>query len=397
MSQRWRLIFTPVDTWFFRESRPHGAAGADRLESLFPPPVRTVVGAIRTRIGECLNTDWQAFRRGEASFEGISINKLLGDSRSTGELSFGALQLFCQDQPLYPWPALLLEKKVLKKREEAQTEYVRLIPGKPVECDLGRVQLPELEHVCPGAKVPDNQYLSLSLMQDILKGKKPENNSTGMTRRDGLYLPEPRLGIARNANTGTVEQGMLYQTSHLRLKEDVAVSMELEGLPESVARRLQEDIEASPFIRFGAEGRMARVSIEPVKQTALPECPKVSGNEQGLMLMLLTDADFGDTRNAPLPGFKPVEKENVKLWHGSIHGLDMELHCVMAGKPVRRGGWDLKKGQPGDMKSYVPAGSCYFVKPLNRSLTDLMSLHGKTIGQQTDWGYGLIACGLWKK
>ncbi|WP_407647963.1 type III-B CRISPR module-associated Cmr3 family protein [Endozoicomonas gorgoniicola] len=44
MSQRWRLIFTPVDTWFFRESRPHGAAGADRLESLFPPPVRTVVG-----------------------------------------------------------------------------------------------------------------------------------------------------------------------------------------------------------------------------------------------------------------------------------------------------------------------------------------------------------------
>lgn len=39
-NKSWRLTLTPVDSWYFRESRPHGAAGGDRLESLFPPPVK---------------------------------------------------------------------------------------------------------------------------------------------------------------------------------------------------------------------------------------------------------------------------------------------------------------------------------------------------------------------
>ena len=44
--------FTPLDTWFFRESRPHGSIGSSELGSVFPPPVRTLLGALRTLIGD---------------------------------------------------------------------------------------------------------------------------------------------------------------------------------------------------------------------------------------------------------------------------------------------------------------------------------------------------------
>ena len=396
MTRNWRLTFTPVDSWYFRESRPHGAAGADRLESLFPPPVRTVAGAIRTRIGECLNVDWQAFRQGEACFGDISINELLGDSQETGMLSFSQVQLSTNDQPLFAWPACLLEKTLPESDRQKKAEYVRLVPGSPVLCDLGNVCLPELQKPCPGARLPDKDYLDQSLLEQVLAGNLPHASGLGITRRTDLFSEEPRLGIGRDSNRGTVEQGLLYQTSHLRLGEDVAVSISVNGLPEEVAERLQEDIQDSPLIRFGAEGRMARVDMQPERQLELPKPPKAKGHEQGMMLMLLSDGDFGDTRKTPLPGFKPVTREGIQRWQGAIDGLEVELHCVMAGKPVRRGGWDLKQGCPGVMKSYVPAGSCYFIKPLGGSVSDALALHGISIGEQTAWGYGRIACGLWK-
>ncbi|MEM7018048.1 MAG: hypothetical protein AAF512_12010, partial [Pseudomonadota bacterium] len=34
--------FAPIDSWFFRESRPHGSIGGSELDSLFPPPARTI-------------------------------------------------------------------------------------------------------------------------------------------------------------------------------------------------------------------------------------------------------------------------------------------------------------------------------------------------------------------
>ena len=45
------ITLTAYDTWFFREFRPHDAVGASELSSLFPPPIRTLAGALRTLIG----------------------------------------------------------------------------------------------------------------------------------------------------------------------------------------------------------------------------------------------------------------------------------------------------------------------------------------------------------
>ena len=51
-------VFSASDSWFFKEARPMETVGASRLDSLFPPPAKTVIGAIRTSIGDALGVDW---------------------------------------------------------------------------------------------------------------------------------------------------------------------------------------------------------------------------------------------------------------------------------------------------------------------------------------------------
>jgi CRISPR-associated protein Cmr3 len=55
-AQQWR--FSALDTLFFKESRPIESVGGSQLSSVFPPPARTLIGAIRTAIGEANSVDW---------------------------------------------------------------------------------------------------------------------------------------------------------------------------------------------------------------------------------------------------------------------------------------------------------------------------------------------------
>ena len=55
------LRLTAFDTLFFRESRPFDAIGGSELASVFPPPPRTVLGAVRSAIGDALGADWKQF------------------------------------------------------------------------------------------------------------------------------------------------------------------------------------------------------------------------------------------------------------------------------------------------------------------------------------------------
>jgi CRISPR-associated protein Cmr3 len=43
---------TPQDAWFFRDGRPynHGESNQADVESLFPPPARTLTGAVRAAL-----------------------------------------------------------------------------------------------------------------------------------------------------------------------------------------------------------------------------------------------------------------------------------------------------------------------------------------------------------
>ena len=365
--KQWR--FDPLDSWFFREARAFDTSGSHELSSLFPPPARTVAGAIRTLIGEAQDVDWERFAQ---AGEYPDLKQQIGVDHDLGLLKItGPYPLWKGErlERLYPVPLHLLAK--------AQ-EYVFLKPGEPVVCDLSMVRLPKLEKSLPGAKPLESTWLNHADLQRVLRSKPPEN----ICRAKDLYTVEPRLGIARNHAQRTAAEGLLYQTRHVRPRAELAIGAIVSG----IAPELHP---GHGVIRFGGEGRASAVSVADAPlRLAMPEV-----NSQNLLLMLLTHADFGD--DWVLPGFAPDTQGDVKVWRGQLHGVDLILHSAVLGKAAREGGWDLLNRQPRPVVSLIPAGSVYFCTVTGDPKAAIAALHGQHIGNDTALGRGELAVGLW--
>ncbi len=95
--------FSPVDTWFFRESRPYDSIGGTQLNSLFPPSARTVAGAVRRFIGEQVDIDWQAFEKGDGTkhtLSPIDLCEQIGDANQLGNCVWRTLFIIREKTPL---------------------------------------------------------------------------------------------------------------------------------------------------------------------------------------------------------------------------------------------------------------------------------------------------------
>lgn len=382
--------FSPFDTWFFRESRPQGSIGSSELASVFPPPVRTLLGAVRTVIGDAWHarngTNWR-------SFDTLpELQSLIGTSDSLGNLRCNGPWLVKNGQRLYPAPATLMVKDEV---------YFSLGLGDPVHCDLGKLRLPAfptkvkgLDNLA-GAKPLGQCWLTEAGWRAILEGQAVEK--TQILHTKDLFDKEPRLGIGRDNQRSAVQEGLLYQTCHLRLKEGVEVELHIEGLPDSLLSDLA--IASSQVIRLGGEGRPASLSLATVKNTtALPliKSPPKSGP---LVLYLLTPMLCTEGQPAGIPkGFKPVCREGVDAWEGSIADVNLRIWAVACGRPQREGGWDMAKHQSRPVQSLLPAGSALFVEALDAEgkLTtpaSLLPLHNQIISPDAALGRGQLVLG----
>jgi CRISPR-associated protein Cmr3 len=363
--QHW--LFNPLDTWFFREARGFDTSGSNTLSSLFPPPARTVAGAIRTLIGEQQGVNWNRFADAN---EYIELKQIIGVGDDLGALKLTGPYPVWNDERLYPAPLHLLAK---------DANYRFLEPGDVVDCDLGKVQLPCIQQPLAGAKPLENCWLTAADLQKVLKQKSPDN----VFKAKDLYTEEPRLGIARNNQQRTGIDGLLYQTRHLRPRLELAIGVGIAGIPDSY--QLQQGI-----VRLGGEGRASAVSINHEAKAQI-ELPNLTGNK--LLLMLLTNADFGNQWFPP--NFKSVEYDGIRKWQGIINGIQLTIECAVIGKAAREGGWDLVKQRPRPVKSLIPAGSVYFCTVVGDVKNAANHLHGCRIGTDTALGRGELVVGTW--
>ncbi len=157
-----KFKFEQLDSWFFKEARPMEAIGGSELGSIFPPQTATLSGAIRTLIGDSLGLDWQAYNKGELiEAQGIDLRSVIGQGENTGDLtySYPCIEVYTdgQWQALAPMPSDLLVYKD-KSDPQAVERLVKLHIGDVVECDLGKVRLPEVDVI--GAKTLENCWLT---------------------------------------------------------------------------------------------------------------------------------------------------------------------------------------------------------------------------------------------
>lgn len=384
--QRW--LFQAVDTWFFREARAHDAVGVGQLDSQFPPPVSTLMGAVRTGLGDLADIDWQRFSDESEYFS------WLGDGGQLGELSVTGPHLYLADEPLYTVPADVLAAM----GDDEQQQLSRLRIGEPVRSDLGFVALPELNKAPPGSKPLEGAWLTSAGMARWQAGECPTGDDL-VWRKDHISH-EQRLGIGRDNSTATVQEGLLYQTLHLRFHPESAlrIGLELDGVPEEVA----EHLPSVTGLRLGGEGREAQVVIEPRRASQVAEAPRAQRPVRGLILMLETPGAFLKDGQAQwcLPGFTAVQNEAglTTHWQGSIAGVELKLISVAMNRSQRVGGWDQRQRKPKAVTSRVAPGSLFYCE-LAAPNTDLQgalkALDGQQVGEDQAWGLGRLRVGRW--
>lgn len=373
-------IFSALDTWFFRESRPHGTVGGAELGSLFPPPPRTVLGALRTLVGEQYGIDWNALDKADKT-----ILRLIGADDSQGDMSLSSVHLLWNEELIFPAPMHLMQHG---------KAFCYLTIGDAVQCDLGRVRLPQLPKLetLPDARATslDNVWLTPKALEAVLKGEQPSIEA--LKRHHDIFEEEPRLGIARNNEKRVVEESLLYQTKHVRPKAELSVAAIASGLPNDFSPQ-------TGLVRFGGEGRLAQVRFKS-GDIALPKAPTEWAKDDGIILILLSPALLNDSGKSWVlfPTFNKTEENGCTVWKGELEGISLTLHSAILGKSRREGGWDMKKREPRSRKSLIPAGSCWYVTVDSGDIkTAVNALHGKQIGAEKELGRGRIVCGRWKR
>jgi len=338
--------FDPLDSCFFRGAKPFNQGEGGFLDSQFPPTAQTMAGVIRSAIAEARGVDWHAFRKNEQPH----ISELIGlDSDDPGQLTFAGPYLMQGGARLYPAPLHLLYS-------EREHGWGKLQPAKQaLKTDKGMRRLPEVVQPAPEAAKPlEHCWLDEGNFKLVLQGKNPQR----FFRNGDLFIMESRTGIGRDNEKRKTEEGLLYFTRHIRLKEGVQLAMSVNGA---------DDIRPARMLRLGGEGRMANVQL----CDAVDSC--LRGNNEvkcHAAIILLTHGDFNG--------------KSEPVWP---QGVELISACI--GKAVREGGWDYKKRKPKPLKSLVPAGSVYFVKG------DVSRI--RALGERTEFGYGEIAIGEWEE
>lgn len=362
-------VFSASDSWFFKEARPMEAVGASRLDSLFPPPAKTVIGAIRTSIGDALGVDWREYAAGAHP-----LRQIMGTPDDLAPLSFDGPYLMQDGKRLYPMPQSLLWT--------AGGEQTSLLPGhEAVECDLGRVRLPQKARPLAGANPAQDAWLTEQGLVAFLSGQPVP--ASAVVRRDQLFATEDRLGIARDNARRVTGDGLLYQTRHVRPQPGCAMGIQVHGLSE-------ERLPKQGVCRLGAEGRLAGWERLPAKgQPTVAPPAKI----KGIQLMLLTPALFAQ---GWIPdGLVETEQDGCKVWEGDLCGVTLTMVCAAVGKPRREGGWDLVNKKPRDLNGLIPAGSVYFCQVKGDPRLAQQALHGQLIGQEQAWGRGKLVAGFY--
>lgn len=376
--------FTPFDTWFFRESRPQGSLGSSELRSVFPPPLRTLLGAVRTAIGDAWHarhgTNWRQFA------QLAELQALIGNADNLGNLRCRGPWLVKGEQRLYPAPATLMIKDGI---------CFSIGLGDPVHCDLGRLHLPAFpERVAgldnlAGAKPLGQCWLTAAGWQAVLAGRAltPEQ----IVPASALFHEEPRLGIGRDNARSAVSHGLLYQTRHLRLHDDVAVELQLDGLADAALESL--NLPERQVIRLGGEGRQACLSLQRGQVDADLTPPDLPDSGP-LVLYTLTPMPCAIELPAGIPaGFQAVQRNGIDVWEGEIACVGVRILSVACGRPLREGGWDMANHQSRPVQSLLPAGSALFVEALDGTPASLLALHNLICGPDAALGRGQLLLG----
>jgi CRISPR-associated protein Cmr3 len=370
--QKWTFRF--LDTCFFRGSTPFnaGEGGYTTVRSVFPPSMTTLQGAIRTSLA--LEQGWQPGNDMLWPHE-------LGTPDEPGSLCFKGPYVLWEGKPLFDLPLNVLSRKTKTAEGTEKIEFATLKPGNIVDCDLGSVCLPDSNTALHGAKQGDDLFLTRKGLKYALEDSLTEHAE----KESDVYVSgkkwhdEFRVGLEREDNKLLAVDGKLYSLVHIRPKDKLELAVLISGVPK------EWKLTKKRMIAIGGEGRMAEAVLDDEGFDIIPSAVKFEPDIDGKLYF---------TVSLITPGY--YKDPSVVIMNGPP-GVPGKCVSACVGKIVQTGGWDLARNEPRALIPLLPKGSIWFYEADKTNQDVLSELHGKCLGEKSEYGFGQIAIGKWDR
>lgn len=372
-----RLFIEPVDVWLFRDNKPFDAGSDHRAVSLFPPTPQVVAGALRSHHLVVQGVDLRLPKNSRVRHAYVQqyIQPLVGTAEEPPD------GFHLRGPVIARWEAGKLVRYYPLPADAFLVghEYRTLVPT--VRPDGPRTNLPDNLHllwITPYERgeeeaAPGGRWLAeKDLLTYLQQGAIPASNVIPGAE---LFITEDRLGIRLQDATRTTEEGLIYQVGFVRLKPQVGLESEVEGLPERDPNNPRPWPERG-ILKIGGEARAGRYSQLAENQTE--PWPQTDG--RGLTrfkLYFMTPACFSH-------GWHPAD------W-GKWFDPAPRLVASAVSRPLVLGGFDLARGIHKPSRRYVPVGSVFFFEgePRLKPGVEAISDFGARLG------FGQFIIGRW--
>lgn len=344
MSIQYRFI-QPLDVLFLRGNQLFGDPGSYG-ECLVPPWPSVAAGAIRSRMLVDEQVDLPAFSQGRYE------HPTLGTPKKPGSFTLSGFHLARQQHDHYE---ILVEPPadlvISKAGEAGKLEINRLRPQSPhLESSFPLEKLPVLTQ-SERSKAESGYWLTQQGWQDYLSGQTP--NAEQLVHSSDLWKFDARVGIGMSAESRSVEEGKLFSTQALSMKDKVGFLVVVMGATPPT----------DGLLRFGGDGRAA--TLQAINWE-LPEPDYEAICQAKRCRIVLTS-----------PGLFP---EGWKLpsmdAQNRLHFEGMSGRLVSAAVPRAEtiSGWDLANKKPKPAQRVAPTGSVYWLEELESTPDALCKL-----------------------
>lgn len=365
------LIIRPHDVLLFRDGKPFSAGTDTRARSLFPPTPFTMQGAIRARVLFSSGVSPAAYATSPSDPAVQALRQKIGfGSQSYGQLQLRGPFLARRENEdwvrYFPAPADIVW---------SNDRYHILRPLKSLSAESNRPENLAWTWIRTTGRVEDVRgWIDEQQLLNYLKDQPPAQ----LVPEEEFVLHEPRFGIALQARTRTVREGFLYMADFLRLKEDVAFWIEVDGIqpPDLGGDR--------GFLQLGGEARTAW--YEQSESRSLPSSP--TPLPERFKVVLLTPAWFSR-------GWCPSDWS--RFFTGSVRLVAAVIPRYQSLGGAYIDDQHRRSAFQKPMRRFVPAGSVFYfehegnVAYKGEPFTETPSGEGD-FGQI---GFGCVTIGTW--
>jgi len=365
-----KIKIKALDTLFFRDGKPFAMGDETWADGVFPPSPSVFYGALRTLY--------------------FSENPNLIEKANTVNDPTAKLEItgiyFCTDTELH---FINPKDSVVNNENRDEFHLLSLEKNTSISTSVQGYHLTIKEQDLV-VKESDGFISFDNFKRYVTKNR----NVSSVYPFSDFINNEPKVGIGRNNDSNSTEEGLLYRVgmsrlSTRRLADDIfetdETSKDLYFIVEFEGLNL---IQTEGFIKLGGENKVAVYSI-------LNEdlhIPTAVIDKTIFKLYLLTPALF---EKGWYPKWLRLDNE-TGLYSGAItyQGTKIGLRLITAsiGKPIHIGGYDMKKREPKPMLKAVPTGSIYYFELEDGSHISLLNsiFHLKSISDfKSNEGFGI--------